>query len=143
MEKLDDILFYSIDKAIRSYRQYAQQKLKNAGFTITIDQWLIIKCILENPAITQNELADLVFKDNASITRMIDLLVKGKYLKRKSNNQDRRRFKLEVTEIGIKVIEDVHDIVKENRKVALTDIDDESIKITKKVLEQIALNTRK
>lgn len=143
MEKLDDILFYSIDKAIRSYRQYAQQKLKNAGFTITIDQWLIIKCILENPAITQNELADLVFKDNASITRMIDLLVKGKYLKRKSNNQDRRRFKLEVTEIGIKVIEDVHDIVKENRKVALTDIDEESIKITKKVLEQIALNTRK
>lgn len=55
MEKLKDIIFYNMDKAIKSYRMYAQKKLKENGFKITIDQWLIIKTILENPAITQQD----------------------------------------------------------------------------------------
>ena len=82
MEKLNSIIFYNIDKAIRSYRNFAQRQLKLHGFNITIDQWLIIKAILENPGITQNEIGDLVFKDNASVTRMIELLVKSEFITR-------------------------------------------------------------
>ncbi|WP_312765966.1 hypothetical protein [Epilithonimonas sp.] len=48
MENLDSIIFYNIDKAIRAYRNYAQRQLEGNGFNITIDQWLIIKAILEN-----------------------------------------------------------------------------------------------
>ena len=98
MEKLDSIIFYNIDKAIRAYRNYAQRQLKINGFTITIDQWLIIKSILENPGITQNEIGNLVFKDNASVTRIIDLLVKSEYIIRTVHSKDRRKTNLEITE---------------------------------------------
>ena len=73
MEKLKDITFYTMDKAIRTYRNFAQKKLKENGYKITIDQWLIIKAILENPGISQQELGEKVFKDNASVTRIIEL----------------------------------------------------------------------
>ena len=76
MENIESVVFYTIDKSIKAYRQYAQKQLKEAGFQVTIDQWLVLKNIQELPQISQQELSRRVFKDNASVTRIIDLLVK-------------------------------------------------------------------
>ena len=76
METLNDILFYNLEKSIKMYRKYAQKQLTKAGFEITIDQWLVLKTIQENKNISQNQIAEMVFKDFASITRIIELLVK-------------------------------------------------------------------
>ena len=141
MEKLDSIIFYNIDKAIRAYRNYAQRQLKLHGFSITIDQWLIIKAILENPEITQNEIGNLVFKDNASVTRIIDLLVKSEYIIRTVHTNDRRKTNLEVTESGLKIIKDVQKIVEANRKIALDGISKEELKIMNNALLKISENT--
>lgn len=140
MEKLNSIIFYNIDKAIRSYRNYAQRQLKAHGYTITIDQWLIIKAILENPGITQNEIGDLVFKDNASVTRMIDLMVKTEYITRKVHPEDRRKTQLEVTDSGVKVIKEVQNIVEKNRKTALKGISNEELEVMYSALLKISEN---
>ncbi|MCC3217706.1 MarR family transcriptional regulator, partial [Chryseobacterium sp. X308] len=140
MEKLNSIIFYNIDKAIRSYRNYAQRQLKAHGYTITIDQWLIIKAILENPGITQNEIGDLVFKDNASVTRMIDLMVKSEYIIRKVHPEDRRKTQLEVTDSGVKVIKEVQNIVEKNRKTALKSISNEELEVMYSALLKISEN---
>lgn len=143
MEKLESVIFYTIDRAIRTYRQYAQAQLKKNGFTITIDQWLIIKCILENPAITQIEIAELVFKDNASVTRIINLLVKSKYIHRKISKTDRRRTVLTVTQLGIDTIDAIDKIVKVNRSHALNGLTVEEANMAKKVMETITNNCKK
>lgn len=140
MEKLNSIIFYNIDKAIRSYRNYAQRQLKANGFNITIDQWLIIKAILENPGITQNEIGDLVFKDNASVTRIIELLVKSEYIIRNPNPDDRRKTNLEVTEPGKKIIEKVQHLVVGNRKTALKNVSKEELEIMNNALLKISKN---
>jgi len=140
MEKLNSIIFYNIDKAIRTYRNYAQRQLKAHGYTITIDQWLIIKAILENPGITQNEIGDLVFKDNASVTRIIDLMVKSEYIIRKVHPEDRRKTQLEVTDSGVKVIKEVQNIVEKNRKIALKGISNEELEVMYSALLKISEN---
>ena len=111
MEKLNEIIFYTMDKAIKTYRMFAQQQLREAGYKITIDQWLIIKGILENPDISQLELGEKAFKDNASVTRIIDLLVKAAYLERQFHETDRRRVKLIVTQAGIDIVSNVQKVV--------------------------------
>lgn len=143
MEQISKVIFYDIDKSIRSYRQFAQRRLKEAGLNITIDQWLLIKHIAENPGIKQQELGDLVFKDNASVTRIIELLVKAKYLKRKSNEEDRRRASLLVTKSGNAIISKVWKVVQNNRKIALKGIPKKDLEITKSVLFQIISNCNK
>lgn len=140
MEKLNSIIFYNIDKAIRAYRMYAQRQIKSYGFNITIDQWLVIKVILENPNINQNKIGNLVFKDNASVTRIIDQLVKHGYLERNINSEDRRKTKLEVTWEGERIIEDVQNIVEKNRKIALQEISDTELEIMNSVLLKIFKN---
>lgn len=140
MEKLNSIIFYNIDKAIRSYRNYAQRQLKANGFLITIDQWLIIKAILENPGITQSEIGDLVFKDNASVTRMIDLMVKSEFIVRHIHPEDRRKANLEVTESGKKIIKDVQNLIEINRKTALKGISKSTLEMMNSALLTITEN---
>lgn len=140
MEKLKDITFYTMDKAIRTYRIFAQKKLREHGYKITIDQWLIIKSILENPGISQQEIGEKVFKDNASVTRIIELLVKSDYLEREVNQNDRRKSNLKVTEEGKLVIGKVQGLVLENRKTALAGISPEELESFNKTLKTIIKN---
>jgi MarR family transcriptional regulator for hemolysin len=122
MEKLDAVLFYYIEKAIKSYRQLAQRELKNAGLPITVDQWLTLNCIFENPDISQKELAEIIFKDNASITSIIDLLVNEKYLKKTAHDGDKRKSKITITERGQETIKAASLVVHNYRNSALKGI---------------------
>ncbi len=140
MEKLDSVLFYYIEKAIKSYRQFAQKELKKVGLTITVDQWLTLNCLNENPDISQKELAETVFKDNASITRMIELLVKAKYLKRTIKKEDRRKSNLDITELGQETIAAASIIVEKYRNAALKGIGIAKEEHVKTVMKTIIKN---
>ncbi len=140
MENIENVIFYTMDKAIKSYRQYAQKQIKNAGFSVTIDQWLILKNIQENPSVNQQELSKRVFKDNASVTRIIELLVKSGYLQREINGDDRRRKSLYVTPEGNKILREVHQIVLKNRSVALNGISTNELEDLRKNLQKITQN---
>lgn len=143
VEKLDSIIFYKIDRAIRTYRQFAQARLKALGHQITIDQWLVIKCLIENPRIQQNEISELVFKDAASVNRMINLLVESKYLKRKINKSDRRKMDILVTKKAMDAIDEMDKIIPDNRAVALDGLTLEEMQVATKVMIQIASNCQK
>lgn len=121
---------------------FAQKELRANGFTITIDQWLVIKAILENPGIAQNELAEMVFKDTASVTRIIELLVKAGYLDRQTDPADRRKTLLTVKDEGIKIIEKVQVLVLKNRDRALETISKEDLETTNRTLKQIIKNVK-
>jgi MarR family transcriptional regulator for hemolysin len=142
MEKLESVFFYTIDKSIRSYRVFAQKRLREKGFNITIDQWLILKVLMDNPGIMQQEVAEMVFKDNASVTRIIEILEKSKYLKKKVNPNDRRKSILKITPSGERVIQEVQKIVLENREIALNGISEKDLEIASKVLDQIIENSQ-
>lgn len=140
LEKLDDIIFYTLDKSIRTYRMYAQKRLREFGFEITIDQWLVLKALTENPGILQQEIAAKVFKDNASVTRIIELLAKADYLERKINPDDRRRSNLKVTSKGKKLISDIQNLIVENRANALQGISHSELETIQRVLLKITEN---
>ncbi len=142
MEKIDEIIFYTLEKSIKVYRKYAQNQILKNGYDITIDQWLVLKTMQENKNLSQNQIAELVFKDFASITRIIELLVKKKYIQRTIDNNDRRKFVLDIMEEGNKIIEKIYPIVAENRKKALTDLNLEEINNLKTQLDKIINNCK-
>ena len=139
-EKLSDILFYSLEKSIKTYRQFAQGKINQAKFDITIDQWLILKTLNENHDSTQQQVADLVFKDYASVTRIIELLVNKKYIKRSFHSEDRRRFKLSITHTGIDIIASLQPIIMDNRSKALKGCSKRDIERLHTILNNIISN---
>ena len=142
MEKIEDVIFYVLEKSIKSYRQYAQQQIKKAGYSITIDQWLLLKNVQENPTLNQQDLAKKVFKDNASITRITELLVRSGLLDRKIYSEDKRSNSLSVTKEGLRILNEVQDIVLLNRAKALEGVDLEELELMKRNLHKIIQNVK-
>ncbi|GAA4200102.1 hypothetical protein GCM10022289_11470 [Pedobacter jeongneungensis] len=141
-ENLEDILFYSLERAIKSYRQFAQQQLVKNGFNITIDQWLLLKAIHNHPGKTQQQIAQAIFKDFASVTRMVELLVEKKYLIRFSHPTDRRRFQLKLAKTAVELLHDMQPIIENNRKTALKNISEQQIIQFDEVLNLIINNCK-
>jgi len=133
-------IFYTIEKAIKEYRRFAQRNLNQTIGNITIDQALLIIFINNYPELSQNEIGELIFKDNASVTRMIELMTKKEYLKRSVNKKDRRKYNLSITNKGKKALIYSSSIISTNRKSALKGISDNEINQLKSTLTKIINN---
>jgi MarR family transcriptional regulator, transcriptional regulator for hemolysin len=138
-EKLESVLFYLIEKTNKVVRRYAQEKLNQAGIDITIDQWLVMKKIYDQERISQVELAESVFKDTASITRILDLLLEKK-LVRKTVGADKRVYELSLTDTGKRYFDSAAIQVKSIRSKAIVGMGDEEIRKLKNSLEKIIAN---
>jgi DNA-binding MarR family transcriptional regulator len=136
-------VLYLIEQAIKEYRKISQKNISSIVKDITIDQCLILMVLTRNANISQNEMAQLVFKDNASITRMIELMVKKEYLARTVHHGDRRKYVLEITEKGKKTIDLIDPVIKQNRETALHDFSEEEIVLLDKMLNKIIDNCKK
>jgi DNA-binding MarR family transcriptional regulator len=137
---LSSIVFYALDRAIRSYRRMAQAAIDRAGINVTIDQWLVLRVLLEHDDLTQQEIAERVFKDQASVARILALLTKRGLLSAVPLPHDGRRTQLRVTEPGQRILDAVQPIVLQNRAIALAGISDEELALLRPVLDRIAAN---
>ncbi len=135
-------IFYTIEKGIKEYRRFAQRNLNEKIENITIDQALLLIFLNNHPELSQNEIGELVFKDNASITRMIELMTKKDYLKRSINENDRRKYNLSLTDKGQNILTDLSTVILSNRKSALEGITDNEIAQLMKTLNKIISNCK-
>lgn len=132
-------ILYSIEETIKAYRKLSQKNISQIIPDITVDQALIL-LMLKNNDKTQTEIADLIFKDYASMTRIVQLMVKKDYLIKTKSAIDRRSAELKITEKGKKVIQQLNPIIKANRDTALNDISIEEISQLYKTLKKITSN---
>ena len=133
-------IFYTIEKTIKEYRRFAQRNLNKTIENITVDQALLLIFKNNHPELSQNELGELMFKDNASVTRMIELMAKKDYLERSINKQDRRKYNLNITDNGKEILTDLNTIILSNRKSALRGISNSEITQLKDTLNKIINN---
>ena len=131
---------FLLDRTARRVKQYAQQRFKEMGFNITVDQWLVLKHLYENDEMKQNELAELIFKDNPTLTRIIDLLCNKQLAERKMNPADRRSFIVKLTKEGKKKVEQLKPKVKDIRLKAWAGLSQRDFNQFKKVLNTIYQN---
>lgn len=135
-----ETVFHDIESAIKAYRKYAQQQISSHIDDITIDQSLALIYIDKHPELNQIALAELLFKDTASLTRMIKTMVKNGFIEREINSKDLRRYKLILTRKGKDVVKTLPKIIASNRKVALEGISKEDEQHLKRILNKIKDN---
>lgn len=135
-----ETIFYTIETTIKEYRKFSQKKLSDEVNDMTIDQGMILAFLDRYPDKTQKEIAAMAFKDNASMTRMLDLMEKKNYLKRSINPANRRRFNIEITTKGKDVLKTLAPIIKNNREQALNGVSEEEIIQLETILKKIKSN---
>lgn len=135
-------VLYTVEQTIKEYRKISQKNIKKIVNDITVDQCLLLIMINQNSDYSQKEIAELIFKDNTSITRIIELMVKKEYLTRTINEVDRRKFNLEITEKGKKTIELLTPVIHKNRQIALEGLSENEIELLDKILTKIISNCK-
>lgn len=135
-------VFHSIEKAIKEYRKFAQRNIDDKIGNITIDQALLLIFLNNHPELSQNEIGELIFKDNASITRMIELLTKKEYLNRTINDLDRRKYNLNITDNGQTILDVLSNVIASNRKSALNGVTEAELEQLKNTLNKIIDNCK-
>lgn len=138
-----ETVLYTIEQAIKEYRKFSQINISKITDGITVDQALTLILIDKNPDLNQKELSNLIFKDYASITRIIELMVKKEYLKRTINKNDRRRFNLNITTKGRDTINALTPTIEHNRNTALNGLTASQILELQNTLQLIISNCSK
>lgn len=132
-------VLYSIEEAIKAYRKLSQKNISTIIPDITIDQALIL-IIINQDNHTQSEIADLVFKDYASMTRIINLMISKDYVNKTIDNKDKRKTNLKITKKGKKVLEKLKPIIIKNRNSALANISEKEMQTLFETLQKITSN---
>lgn len=132
-------VLYSIEETIKAYRKLSQHNISQVVPDITVDQALIL-LLLENNDKTQTEIADLVFKDYASMTRIVKLMISKNYLIKTTDRKDKRKAKLEITDQGKEIIKKLSPIIQKNRQTALNNVSNEELEQLYKILKKITKN---
>jgi DNA-binding MarR family transcriptional regulator len=131
---------FLLDRTAKRVKQYAQRKFKLEDFDITVDQWLILKNLSENELLSQSELAQLVFKDQPTLTRIIDILTKKGYVERVPHPLDRRSFQLVLTNEGISKVDELKPKIATIREKAWENLGEDDFEEFKRILNTIYNN---
>ncbi|MFT9850084.1 MarR family winged helix-turn-helix transcriptional regulator [Aneurinibacillus sp. REN35] len=110
-------------------------------FDITPEQWTVIKRLADRDGISQKELSCNVDKDQATLTRILDILERKELIQKQMNKEDRRSFLIYLTEKGREIKEELYPLVEEMfEKVLLENISEDELYIFRQVLAQMNAN---
>ncbi len=136
MEKFSSYSFM-LDRTSKRVKQYAQKQFNTEDFDITVDQWLVLKNLNADNDQNQSQLAQLMEKDNPTLTRILDLMVKKNLVERKPDAGDRRSFIVHLTELGEQKQKEWAPKVEEIRMKAWENLNEQDFKDLKRILNTI------
>lgn len=136
-------IFYQLEKSMKLYRKLAQDRINKSGHDISVNQLILIVNLSEHPNATQVELSEYIFKDFASVARMVDILVRKDYLKRTESPLDRRKKDLAPTPKCKKMIEELKPVINNYRKVSLLRFTDNQLNQISSLLDKFIANCEK
>lgn len=97
---LSQSLGYLLARSSRKLSTFANQRLAEAGFDISIEQWAVIHHLGLSDGLNQADLADLLDKDKTSVARLLAKMERNNLLLRIQDRNDRRNKQVYLTHQG-------------------------------------------
>ena len=128
---------FLLERTARRVKQYAQFQFNCREFGVTVDQWSILKNLNQHADLSQKELAEYCGKDQPTLTRIVDVLVRKNLVERRANPADRRSFVVHLTAEGKQKIDMLAGNVGEIRMQAWKNLNDADFEHLKRILNTI------
>ncbi|HEY8909901.1 MAG TPA: MarR family transcriptional regulator [Desulfosporosinus sp.] len=134
----DDSLIWFVHKANLLLKSNLQKELKD--FNITTEQWGILNELYRQDRCNQKELANKCYKDQAALTRILDLLEKRELINREKSPNDRREFLIIITSMGQQLVNQIRPHVQESIERTHAMVSDEERYMLKSLLKKLIVN---
>ncbi|MEO1262250.1 MAG: MarR family transcriptional regulator [Bacteroidota bacterium] len=129
-----------IDRTLKIIKANYQKAFKEVGVDITTEQWVLMDSLYKDNGISQNDLANGSFKNAPTVSRIIDLLCKKGLTERHRFENDRRRYKIFLTDLGKATYEKALPRVIELRKQGWENLTEEDYQVFSRIMDQIFKN---
>jgi DNA-binding MarR family transcriptional regulator len=117
--KIEDCIFYQLNKANQAGGRFLSEKLAPLG--VTAAQGLALNSLLDADEVRSSQLGQRTKLDSATLTGILDRLEAMELVERRAHPADRRAILVCLTRKGKKVASEVHaTVVRANREL-LTD----------------------
>lgn len=122
------------------FKQYITAFFQEEGYNLTPEQFLVMDAIWDEGKMSQQKIADTIFKDKNSVVKLLDGLEKKNLVKRVTNKDDRRQNLIEITPYAKEIQQNVTDIAMNAVDLIIKDIPKQDLHIFIKVLTKMAEN---
>ena len=120
--------------------RYLSGKFKEANLGITVEQWTVLACLWEHDKVAQQKLSEITFRDNPSMTRLIDNLEKRDLVVRMPDSTDRRTKLIHLTQKGVDLEQMATEVVDQTVNRALDGFSEEEVLVCRNVMKKILTN---
>ena len=127
----------------RLMAKHLSKAFHDEGVTLNGDQLPILLHLWMKDGLNQQEIADVVFRDKATVARIIHFLEKENLVLRVPDEKDKRNNKIYLTHKGKELESKVLPMASQLKQKALEGIAPKDIAICNKVLEKIYNNLNK
>jgi len=110
------------------------------GYDITPEQWSVLARLFENEGMNQCQLGEKTLKDRHNITRILDRLEKKGLIERRRCLEDKRSFKIYLTDTGRKTERKLSMIVVDQGNFRYNGVRENDLLALKKTLVRILDN---
>ncbi|WP_420321849.1 MarR family winged helix-turn-helix transcriptional regulator [Flagellimonas sp.] len=116
VKAIEDVILFQLDITSKQSKIYSQRIMDEAGMGITVEQWVLLKIVQEANGLSQKEIAIKSYRDPASITRTLDILEKKGLVKRQPDPNDRRQYRIVLSDQGRDFVDRHMELVNTMRK---------------------------
>ncbi len=136
----NDSLAILLNKTTRALSTRLQAIFTRAGFDVTSEQWMILLLLWEKDGRFPYQLADIIGKDRAAVTRLTDGLEKRNLVIRIRHKTDQRHKKIYLTPKGKKLEEQLVPLGIANIQQAQRGLNSKELEACKTVLKKLYRN---
>jgi DNA-binding MarR family transcriptional regulator len=127
-------------KASTAINRKLYRAFRANGLLVTPEQWVLLQFLSVKDGISQQELANMAFKDKPSVTRLLDNLEKQALIARLADKEDKRSNVIYLTKDGIRTHEKARNIVVSAMSDALKGLSESEIHQALSILKKIYKN---
>ncbi len=107
---------YLLTKSSVLMKRKLSDLIKNAGYTITLEQWIILNTLWDNEGLIQTEIAKKAFKDKTNLTRILDKMERDDLVVRNRSKENRREYRITITKNGTKIFRELIPLVQNHNE---------------------------
>ncbi len=131
---------YLINRSAILIRQLVTKEFQKNNYNVTPEEWAILNMLWLEDQQPQSKIAESTFRDNSTLTRLIDKMIKKDFVKRENDEKDRRIVKTCLLPKGKKLKAQLIPCAQNILKRACHGISDYDLDITKKTLAKVINN---
>ena len=134
-------LGFLIGSASRWSKRLFDQTLKE--YDITAVQWAILKHLEECGKCSQNQIAESLYMDKASVGTIIEKLIKKEMVTREKSEDDRRAYHVFLTKKAKQVVQDLTSTAEETNEKSFGNMSQKERTALKALLQKVIENLDK